>query len=104
MNIFIRLMVSISLSVLALGVQAEEPVKLTDRCKTWSGMAETIMKARQVGAPMSELMDAAEEANSEAMKKIVIMAYEKPRFSAEEVQKRSTDEFRDEIYLACIKG
>ncbi|GAB2507315.1 hypothetical protein [Microbulbifer agarilyticus] len=100
----VNLIVAAALSASAIGVQAEEPVKATDRCKAWSQMAEKVMKGRQLGAPMSAFMEAAEEDGSELMKKIVVMAYEQPRYSTEQNQVRAADEFRDEFYLMCIKG
>lgn len=34
---------------------------------------------------------------------LIIMAYDSPRYSTEEMQKRSVDEFRDQAYLSCAK-
>lgn len=75
-------------------------------CNSISSLAETIMKQRQNGAPMSEMMRIAGEAGGALGKvgeELVIMAYEKPRYRTENYQQRAIEDFRDSAHLECVK-
>lgn len=75
-------------------------------CNSISSLAETIMKQRQNGAPMSEMMRIAGEAGGAIGKvgeELVIMAYDKPRYTTENYQQRVIEDFRDSAHLECVK-
>ncbi|GAB3099823.1 hypothetical protein G8770_03680 [Aestuariicella hydrocarbonica] len=70
-------------------------------CKMVESTATTIMKARQNGAALSNLMEIADD--SKFIEQVAIMAYDQPQYSTPENQKNAVSKFANELYLACIK-
>lgn len=81
------------------------------RCKLLSRLAETIMEARQVGYPMSTLMDdMAGRGTKEVTQEIdglivplIVEAYEMQSFSTKILQQKTVADFRDLYHLECVK-
>ena len=73
-----------------------------DQCKMTGDIAEMMMKARQVGVPMQEMMAVSQD--NELRAAMVLDAYEVPRFTTEKFQKRQEQDFRDKWYMACYKA
>lgn len=78
-------------------------------CDVFATLAHNIMDGRQSGLSMKESMDIAERSNlpdslKEAVKSIVISAYERPRFSTEQMKAREVSEFENRYYLVCAKA
>lgn len=74
-------------------------------CGSLGELAEAVMSGRQSGMPMANAINTApDNAYRDMFEKLVIAAYTKPRYSTEGMQKRSVEEFRDEIYLGCAKS
>lgn len=75
-------------------------------CESVSTFAETLMKARQNGVPMAEMMRIAESspAAAKSAKTMTVAAYERNRWNTEENKRREIENFRDENYLACIQA
>lgn len=74
-------------------------------CNSVASIAETIMKARQDGVSMAKMMEIPEPEGSNGLGEgLIIAAYESPRYSTEEMQTRSIEEFRDKAYLQCVKA
>lgn len=84
------------------GDVAVAKAKPDDTCEKIEGLAESIMKARQVGVPMSATMKTV--GTSELVRGWVIDAYEKPRFSTEPMIQRAIEDFRNEKSLVCMKA
>lgn len=73
-------------------------------CELYSQLAETIMTSRQAGVPMANQMKIAKGENgSDVMVQLIINAYDKPRYNTEDMQQKSIENYRDDIYLACVK-
>lgn len=72
-----------------------------DWCKLLANVAETIMLCRQEGVPMEQVMDATAIV---AFVEVVIDAYDRPRFSTDELQRKAVSDFRDFYYLECVKA
>lgn len=70
-------------------------------CKASSGLAESIMGARQSGVEMSKMM---ETATTDLAKRLVISAFEHPRMSVEENRAEMSRDFSNDVYLECIKA
>jgi len=81
----------------------DETKKMTwrERCDALSELAGSIMDAHQLGVPMSKAMKAAD--SDPLTEKMVIAAYEKPRYSTEKMKRQETAEFRDTVYLMCSR-
>lgn len=80
---------------LASASQAEEK----DVCAVIGELAEKVMEAHQAGVPMSAVM----EDSGDLLKELAIEAYSKPRYSTPRMQQRIIAEFRDAVYLVCVK-
>lgn len=72
-----------------------------ETCSMVSKLAEIVMKARQSGKAMSEVIKAAE--GNEAYESVIILAYDKPRYGTAPMQQRTIEEFRDDAYVQCAK-
>ena len=68
-------------------------------CETLGGLAALIMEARQLGAPLSEMMRIA--ADNELLKALTITAYQSPRFSTDSYRQEAIKDFRNEIEVMC---
>lgn len=79
-----------------------------DLCGTLGTHAEAIMEARQAGVSMQKMIEASGSipgpaAAKEFTRSLVIKAFEHPRFSTESYKRRAIENFRDTVYLECIK-
>ena len=82
---------------------AEEPEG--DVCDQLNLLAESIMNARQSGVEMRELVRIFREGEMpDFIIPIVIQAYEMPRFSVERNKKIAIQDFKNAIYLECIRS
>lgn len=71
-------------------------------CTSYAELAETLMEGRQAGVSMARAMDVAKD--DPTVSKMVIMAYDEPRMSVEENKRRAVEDFRDLIFMGCIKA
>jgi 3-oxoacyl-ACP reductase-like protein len=82
--------------------------EIRETCKSYSEMARAIMKNRQEGAPMQDIIaivtDGKNPGAEQFGEQLVIAAYELPRMSAEKNKQREVDDFANAVYLDCIKG
>lgn len=82
---------------------SEETKKVSwrERCDALSGLAGSIMEAHQTGVSMSAAMRAAD--SDPLTEKMIIAAYEKPRYSTDKMKRQEIAEFRDTVYLMCSR-
>ena len=77
-------------------------------CGTIEKLATTIMKGRQSGMSMAKMMEITAEKHIEGvtdlLEKLIIAAYDSPRYNTKSIQKRTVEEFRDKVYLKCVKS
>lgn len=74
-------------------------------CEQMDSMAESVMKARQNGIPMSKLYKIAvkgDDYTSAIYKMLIDGAYKETRFGSPEYQEKAVVDFRDLIFQACI--
>lgn len=100
----IKLLVFVAV-LAAGGVQAKDQ----SFCEQTTELATAIMKARQSGVPMIDLIKLSEEtaAGTEMQNLIKLMvteAYKKKAYSYKENQDRAVVEFANEYTLACIQA
>jgi hypothetical protein len=98
-KVLLAVLVSVS-----FGVSAADKPDPHEICSNGEELARTIMKSRQIGVSLSSIMAIAKEQGAESVKHIALMAYDKPRYSTEEMQQRSIEDFANEVYLSCLKG
>lgn len=77
-------------------------------CKSISKSSAMVMQARQANVPMSEQMDilgdgSFGESFTSTMRKIIIAAYDSPRFSTASYQAQAVNDFENENMLNCLK-
>jgi hypothetical protein len=72
-----------------------------DLCNKLNETAQSIMEDRQEGVSMKKLMEIAK--GNKLIENIIIAAYDRPRYYTKEMQIKSVEDFRDEIYLYCIR-
>jgi len=73
-------------------------------CKLNALMAGVIMQSRQAGVEMSEAVDVFTKHNlSKEYYPMVLAAYEHPRYTSEEIKRSTITEFKNSIYLQCMK-
>ena len=104
-----RAILGIAIALLTTSFTAQsappvEPKKTNwrERCELMSGLASSIMGAHQSGVPMSQAMQLADE--DPLTEKMIIAAYEKPRYSTERMKQQEIAEFRDTVYLLCSQN
>jgi hypothetical protein len=97
---------AIVLSTSALANSADD-IKF---CTSISTISTAIMTGRQEGIPLLESIKATQKAASkpefaditEALMKIVQLAYKEPRFSSDKMKKETISEFANKITLQCL--
>lgn len=80
-----------------------------EACKMVGTLAGAIMKHRQAETPMSTLMATLEktvssEESRDAVRKVIILAYQKPGYRTEENKQNAIDEFVNQAELVCYSG
>ena len=101
-NILIAAMIAITLYSPAKA----ETMSETQLCTIASELAKTVMLKRQEGVLMSAMLVALDKVEqnpfSDLSKKLVIAAYEKPRYSTEDFKNRAIIDFANESMSICM--
>jgi len=82
--------------------------KTGDHCILMENAAENIMRSRQAGVQMSEMMHMLDSSgNKQAIRlnrALVTAAYSKTRWHTEKVIEREVQNFKEQAYKACVSG
>jgi hypothetical protein len=81
--------------------QAGSKEEVQKFCTGLGSWAETMMKARQSGVSLSEVLTIT--GNDSARRQDVMSAYEYPRYASSEMQRRASQDFRNDIELKCFQ-
>ncbi|RME56036.1 hypothetical protein D6779_11365 [Candidatus Parcubacteria bacterium] len=95
-------MKKIALIVVSLLIASPAHAITVKGCTSIAELAQSVMKARQVGVPMAEAFQAV--GNNTLFQSIVIDAYEKPAFMTKSIQEKVIRDFYDKWFLSCIKA
>lgn len=79
---------------------AEEPKADDHVCKVLGMVAGSIMENRQLGIPLSDMLDVTP---MPLLRQIVLLAYEKPRYYSDEVVREEIQDFRNDIEVECYR-
>jgi hypothetical protein len=79
---------------------AEEPKADDHVCKVLGMVAGSIMENRQLGIPLSDMLDVTP---MPLLRQIVLLAYEKPRYYSDEVVREEIQDFRNDVEVACYR-
>ncbi len=79
---------------------------MREMCVGIGEFAATLMQNRQTGVPMSSIMARlpGDDPSTNAVRAIVISAYEVPRWGSPEFQANAIADFRNAIELQCYLG
>lgn len=91
---------------LALGVSSAVQAKPSphEYCKDQAMAAGLLMKARQDGILMHDLMDALKAEKEQSILMIAEEAYRRPLAGSDSGKKVAVSEFQNEMYAVCIKA
>tara|TARA_R110000782_G_C14608426_1_gene391876 strand:- start:183 stop:479 length:297 start_codon:yes stop_codon:yes gene_type:complete len=88
----------------ALLLSANVSAKTYDQCKTVTSIAESVMKARQSGASLDQVMEVAVAQNMESdLTPIIMLAYDVPRYGTESYQAGAVNDFKSKILKVCME-
>ena len=89
------------ISTAASATQSATQSENDKTCSRIYDIAKTTMGARQMGVPMPTMIKTAN--NNPYVRKIVIAAYDKPKFSSQSYIDNEVSEFADFWYSDCVK-
>ena len=72
-------------------------------CTELSGFAKTVMESRQVGVPLSVVLEKIGKQGDLTMK-IILSAYKKPRYTSESYQVKAVNEFETDWLVMCLES
>ena len=100
-----RLLLAATLTVASLSANATKQDEKQTQCENMYEYAETIMKARQNGIPMTKMRDIVKSTNDKPMialgNSLIEWAYSEPKYHSEEMQKYATNKFAEIMYYGC---
>jgi hypothetical protein len=76
-------------------------------CESLRKVAEQIMKNRQIGVPINEMIEVADNNHpkvKEILKALIIDAYGSPKFNTPKVINEAVNEFGNKVYVDCVKA
>lgn len=97
------------LCISLLAVTLIAPVSYADDsvCSSIANLANMVMTNRQAGVPLTKMIELTEAGAKKEVqkfiKRIIIRAYDHPRYYGATWQHRVIIDFENEIYLECIK-
>lgn len=101
-TLIIAIIAAVSLSAFAQDVPATAAERKLKMCTTYGSIAKSIMSMRQRGLPMSELMATKPALESQMIRTIIELAYDKPRYNTEPIKTQTIDDFRNTIEATCF--
>ena len=72
-----------------------------NNCALFAQAAEVAMQSHQAGIPLSQVMEGTD--GNKALRELIIMAYERPRYSSKKFQQEEVSRFRDQIHVECLR-
>lgn len=91
----------------ALPTMAETAQQAKDNyCNSIARVAELTMRNRQLGTPLSKLLEKVSEADPSiqgTLRELTLWAYEHPRYQGESMQQRTIEDFRNEAHVICLR-
>lgn len=86
----------LTLTLLATPLAAETE---DDNCKQLGVLAARIMEARQVGVPLSDMMEIVK--GNDLLQALTIAAYQSSRFNTDAYRQEAITDFRNKVEVAC---
>ncbi len=77
-------------------------------CALMGELATTIMRGRQSGVPLTEMMRAGTQSDNpvanDLTRKMILAAYDLPRYSSDGMQARAVTDFANDVVLICYQA
>ena len=92
-----KLFISIFIVVLFSSISfAETDI---EKCKSISEIAGKIMKLRQHGVPVVQIIEAVDPATHN----LVYAVYDTPQFSSQEYKQKAINDIKNEVFVSCMR-
>lgn len=88
--------------IVAPATPQPKPKSEREGCDAVSHMAKTVMQQRQQGMSISEMMK--HDQGQDWIRKVMMDAYDEPRYSTSEYQQETIVEFSNKYHLLCLRG
>lgn len=98
------------ITAITLVLATLQPTFASDYCTSLGEMAESTMRMRQAGVPITKAVRKYEEvvystsAAGKLAQAILIMAYEQPMYSVERNKELAISEFGSGVFVQCLKA
>jgi hypothetical protein len=89
-------------TMLTLSLTSWAQSKTDERCSELAEFSQTVMEARQRGIDMQRLIQLSQ--GNELAIRIIIEAYDVPRYRTSEYQQNAVTEFANKIQVTCYKA
>lgn len=96
-----RIILTALLAALPFAAQAGETQETQETCTQFQSYAKEVMLTRQDGISMSRVMEIA--GDHDALRKIAIEAYERPRYPAGKYRDEAVEDFANKIAAQCYR-
>ena len=84
------------------------PYIAMESCEQVGSLAEFVMELRQEGVPMKDQWERATKLGDpvfeEWMKKVLVIAYDGPKYTSKRYQKQAASEFGSRAFVECLKA
>lgn len=89
-------------AIAAIALWATQATAQASPCTSIGDLAEQIMTHRQAGTAISQIMPMVE--GNDLFVKMLLEAYQKPRFSSSEYQSREIEDYRNLWEIGCYQA
>lgn len=105
----LRYVIGLGVATIMMIARPVLAVNTDEACANVGHAAEAVMKARQNGVALQQVLDTMNKSqfsddSTKAMRAMIMMAYDRPRFNTEENKQNAINDFRDQVQLFCMKG
>jgi len=95
-----KALIGVVMMCVAGGVAAEDSALV--KCTRYAELAQQVMKARQVGVPLGDLIKTS--TNADLFTPLFMLAYEYPAYHSPEMQEKTISDFYASGFIGCMKG
>jgi hypothetical protein len=83
-----------------LGGPVTAETSRTALCAGFAVLAAVVMEGRQIGVPLG--MALGDTSPDSTIGRVILGAYEQPRYTTARVQQRVIADYRDEVHMLCL--
>jgi len=102
MRVSAKILLIGTLTAIPISAIYGEPLTKAQTCKNMHKLAKNIMDSRQQGMAMPDIIETVD--GNPLFEYFIESAYDMPRYSTDEMQQRSIEDFANSIYAECWKN